>query len=80
MGDVVGDRPPQPVPARAFRELELAVAVAGGDEWGVPELDVGVREGHLDLVVGPPETGVEWPDRARDSDVLAAGGGADSGQ
>ncbi len=49
---------------------------------GVPELDVGVREGHLDLVVGgSPEAGVERADRAGgDSDVPSAGGRADSGQ
>lgn len=80
VGDMVGDRPAQPVPVRAFGQVEHAAAVSPGDEGGVPELDVGVGEGHFDLVVRLPESGVPRADGARDSDVLAPVLRADAGQ
>ena len=80
VGNMIGDRPPQPLPARACGEVEYSSAVAGNYERGVPELQVGVRQCHLDLVVGSPQAGVERSDDPGDTDVLAAGLRSDPGQ
>ncbi|WP_156046670.1 hypothetical protein [Rhodococcus wratislaviensis] len=71
MGDVVGERPVQPFPARPVAEVEDAVAVTGNQERGVPQQQIVVRQAHLDADVTAKLCGGR-ADRERDATVPAA--------